>query len=287
MPKCLYGELVAKLMSVYAAKSKKTYIEFESTNRLHLLPFFANKPLDDIGALWDDYAAEERKKNPNRKLKHDKKVLTVTLRQAVRRKLILKAPELPLDPYDKSVRPGRFVSEAELEEVCFYATRNLNDLLRVLYYTGMRFSEARRLRVDQVNFATQRIYLGPKDTKTRSARIYPLQPQVASLLRLRVKRHKSAWFFPNRAKTAPMADSQRGFQKARALAGVSFTLHDLRRSFITTSLRKGMAQALVQKLVGCSPETMQQSYVMAAEEDWVKVLTEVPVIPAWGHQGVN
>lgn len=264
-----FSQVVAELLPVYEAKAKKTFADFDTATRLHLMPYFGEKPIGQCAALWRHYCAHERMKRPDRKLWHDRKTMRVILGYAFDCDYIAKIPRLPLDPYDKRTKEGRVVSREELEKVCAAASSTTSDLIRLLYFTGMRFSEARLLRLDQVDFEKNLVRLDAKDTKTRSGRTYPLPTEAKNVLFLRSQRVISRFFFPNGSDPRrPISNSQRSFQRALKRSGVKFTLHDLRRSFITNRVKAGMPAEVVGRLVGASAPLVRSVYLCLAADEW-------------------
>lgn len=264
-----FKDVVTELIPVYEAKAKKTYVEFESVTRLYLLPYFKDIAIDKVGASWRHYCAWARKQNASRKLWHDRKILRAILGYAFDCDLISKIQRLALDPFDKHKRRGLYVTEEDLLAVCDKASKTVADFISVLYDTGMRFSELRLLRLEYIDFKKKLIRLPAEIVKTRQPRVYPLPATVLRVIKSRVGSQKAGFLFTKRYDdTLPIGTSQREFQRALKRAGVSFTLHDLRRSFIVNCVKKGMPLEVVGRLVGASTAILRDVYLIVQEHDW-------------------
>lgn len=280
MPK-IFAEIVAELRPIYESKSKKTAVEFESVTRLHLLPYFGDKCVSTVGMFWPHYCADQKQKNPNRKLWHDRKVLRAILGFAFDMEFVHKIPRLKLDRVDTAkTRIGREVSPEEIKRFCFFASQTMADIVSLSFWTGMRFGECRQMKSEWVDFGTGYITIPRHVVKTREPRTYPIPPEVRDLLKIRCGLREKGFLFcsvgdPLRC----ISNSQRTFQRAIKAAGLSFTFHDLRRSFITRKLREGMPCEVLAKLVGASPDVMRDSYLKVKREDWEKQ-ADAPHVPA-------
>ncbi|MFB9140923.1 tyrosine-type recombinase/integrase [Maritalea porphyrae] len=106
------------------------------------------------------------------------------------------------------------------------------DFLLMALFTGMRRGELMKLRWENVNLETRTLYL-PK-TKNGDPLMLPMSNFLTDLLKERHARATSLdWVFPGPGKTGHMVETKKFLLRVSAGSGVSFTLHDLRRTFIT------------------------------------------------------
>lgn len=271
MPKN-FADVVAELLPLYRTKAPKTFVEFESVTRRLLIPFFGDKPMNQVGALWRHYCAEQHTKTPDRKLIVDRKLCRIILGYAFDCDLIVKIPRLKLDPVDRVPRRlGRDVTEDEITRVCHFASRNVRDLVLLAFHTGMRFSECRKLRVEYLDFYAGVIRLPGNVVKTRTPRSYPLPEEIRPMLRMRCASRKNGFLFYREGNLDEcLGASQRSFQRAIKRAGVSFSFHDLRRAFITRKLKSGMPLEVLSKLVGASQDVARDAYLKVKADDWAE-----------------
>ena len=180
-----------------------------------------------------------------------------------------KKPKLKLDPFDKSRRVPREVTREEIELALRCSSPNLRDFLLVLYYTGMRFSEARHLQTKYINFETGELRLPATLTKTRRERLYYIPDELKTILKNRAIRAGEGFLFPSRSNPAePMSESHRSFERMKKRTGLDFNLHDLRHSFVTRKIRAGMPAPLLGKLIGASKNILESVYLHPQFEDW-------------------
>lgn len=120
----------------------------------------------------------------------------------------------------------------------YKATLQLNrestrDYLHFLLFTGLRRSEAAQLRWDQVDLIDRSFRI--EDTKNREPHTLPLSDYLFDLLSIRHASNidQSPWVFPSSLNDGPLKDPKTAIARVNELSGISFTLHDLRRTFIT------------------------------------------------------
>ena len=118
------------------------------------------------------------------------------------------------------------------------ATMQLNrestrDYLHLLLFTGLRRTEAARLRWEQIDLIDRSLHI--KDTKNREPHTLPLSSYLYELLsdRHQANTGQSPWVFPSVLNDGPLVDPKTSMARVTEISGVSFTLHDLRRTFIT------------------------------------------------------
>lgn len=106
------------------------------------------------------------------------------------------------------------------------------DFLLTALFTGMRRSEVMALRWENVDLKAKTLHL--PSTKNGDPLTLPLSEFLAQLLATRAESADgSPWVFPGPGKSGHLVETKKFLQRVAAGAGVSFTLHDLRRTFIT------------------------------------------------------
>jgi integrase len=106
------------------------------------------------------------------------------------------------------------------------------DYLRLLLLTGMRRSEGLRLRWENVDLAGATLMV--PDTKNYEPLFLPLSDYLLAVLsQRRSKTEESEWVFPAPSARGHLQEPKKFIWNVREKSGVSFTLHDLRRTFIT------------------------------------------------------
>lgn len=106
------------------------------------------------------------------------------------------------------------------------------DFLLIALFTGMRRNEIAALRWDQIDLEERALHI-PR-TKNGDPLDLPLADYLVTLLRNRKKQAgRSPWVFPSSGKKGHIVETKKFTARVTERSGVSFTLHDLRRTFIT------------------------------------------------------
>ena len=148
----------------------------------------------------------------------------------------------------------------------YKATLQLNndttrDYLYFLLFTGLRRSEGAQLRWDDVDFSDKTFTIN--DTKNGQHHTLPLSDYLESLLLKKHENKKSNFVFPSDSAIGHIIDPQKSLIRINELSGVSFTLHDLRRTFITIAESLDIpAYALKQLLNHKDPRDITASYIV-------------------------
>jgi integrase len=134
-------------------------------------------------------------------------------------------------------------SEVEFESVT-------GDYLQFILLTGLRRREAAAIRVDDVDFR-EGVFKIPKTKNTKPLTL-PLTEYVATLLRRRCERSPTNMVFPSKGDSGCIDDPRRLISSVRESSGVYFTIHDLRRTFITIADSVDISLFTIKRLVNHS-----------------------------------
>jgi integrase/recombinase XerD len=156
-------------------------------------------------------------------------------------------------PYGK--RPKRLMPVRSREEVARFLAGARNPvvamLLRTLYATGMRLSEA--LALEPAHLDSQRMVVRVMG-KGQKERVIPLSPLLLTELRTYwVKVRPQRWLFPGKDKERQLCATsvQRGCQKICREQGLArITPHTLRHCYATHLLELGTDLRTIQALLG-------------------------------------
>lgn len=106
------------------------------------------------------------------------------------------------------------------------------DFLLLALFTGMRRNEIAALRWDYIDLEGRALHI-PK-TKNGDPLDLPLASFIVEVLIARQKNtHGSPWVFPGRGRTGHIVETKKFTARVTQRSGVEFTLHDLRRTFVT------------------------------------------------------
>ena len=121
------------------------------------------------------------------------------------------------------------------------------DYLLFLLLTGLRRQEAATLKWSDIDLDDRSFTLS--DTKNREPLILPLTDFISSLLESRKAATDSEYVFAGDGKAGYLIEPRRQVQKVIELSGVSFTLHDLRRTFFTLAESIDISAYALKRLV--------------------------------------
>jgi integrase len=121
------------------------------------------------------------------------------------------------------------------------------DYLLLLISTGLRRGEASRLRWADIDLEERTLYL--RKTKNGEELTLPLASQVWERLKSRSEIVTSMWVFPGRDPRKPMHEPKKVVNRVVAASGVQFSLHDLRRTFITIAESLDIPPYAIKRLV--------------------------------------
>jgi integrase len=106
------------------------------------------------------------------------------------------------------------------------------DFLLIALFTGMRRNEIASLRWEYIDLRGRALHI-PK-TKNGDPLDLPLSTYLVELFQTRrVLAGKSSWVFPSNGKTGHIVETKKFTARVTERSGVKFTMHDLRRTFIS------------------------------------------------------
>ena len=107
----------------------------------------------------------------------------------------------------------------------------MKDYFLLVLFTGLRREEAMRLRWESVDLKAKTLTI--LDTKNHERHTMPLSDFLIELFERR-KTHKiNDYVFPADSQQGHLVEPRKALMKIRELSGITFTIHDLRRTFIT------------------------------------------------------
>lgn len=107
----------------------------------------------------------------------------------------------------------------------------LRDYLLLLVLTGFRKNEAATLTWDNVNLGSKTVTA--LNTKNHSDHTLPLSDYLHALLAKRKTEATGSYVFPGNGSGGYIVDPRKQMAKVTEATGLAFTVHDLRRTFIT------------------------------------------------------
>jgi integrase len=127
--------------------------------------------------------------------------------------------------YEATVQIGKDLPGSGAEVIADY-------LLFVLF-TGLRRTEASRIKWQNVDFAGRRFTVPREDTKNHTTLTLPLTSFTNDLLKRRYANSHSDFVFPGRGQSGHITEPKKQIAKLVEVTGIKFTIHDLRRTYAT------------------------------------------------------
>lgn len=123
----------------------------------------------------------------------------------------------------------------------------LRDYLLLLIFTGLRRQEAAKLQWEQIDLKAKTLTV--IDTKNHQPHTLPLSDFLFELLTNRRQHTDSSYVFPGTGKGGYIIEPRKQMVKIIAASGVQFTVHDLRRTFITAAESLDISAYAVKRLI--------------------------------------
>jgi integrase len=266
-----FSEFCKIFLSAKKAEVKpSTYVEYEQTINKHLLPFFQDSKLVDIGpsTIQELIFVLESKGTSPATIGKILRYTRVILRKAVNLELIDRDPCRTIKAPRIEKKEVRFLTPEEVSKLIESAQGDLRPLLAVACYTGLRMGEILALQWSDIDFKANAIrvirswkeeqgFTAPKTATSR--RMVPL---IKPLKRLLLEYHASReepgedrLVFPN--SEGKPRDRHRlsnihfkNALKAAELPAIRF--HDLRHTFASMMIESGCDTKTLQTIMGHS-----------------------------------
>ena len=121
------------------------------------------------------------------------------------------------------------------------------DYLLFLLYSGLRKQEALQLTWEDVDLKARTLFIA--DPKNREPLTLPLSAPLLDILARRAEARINHYVFPGRDGRAALVEPKRAVAKVVQRSGIEFTLHDLRRTFITIAEALDLSPYAIKRLV--------------------------------------
>ncbi len=123
----------------------------------------------------------------------------------------------------------------------------VSDLLIFILLTGLRRREASNLRWDSVDMKKKSFTVS--DTKNKEPLLLPLSDYLYELFERRKKASESDYVFSGVSHEKPIQEPKKQVERVRAASKIEFTIHDLRRTFISVAESCEIAPYAIKALV--------------------------------------
>jgi integrase len=269
-----YAECEALLLTDIEGNRRPSYLQSAKRRVAHLRGAFKNELARDITFdKLNRYKAARLKEAAPATVRLELVLMGRMLRLAVMAGRLEHVPPIPRVTVNNA-RMG-FASPEEVTRLLEHLPEHVSPVVRMLYLTGMRKSEAVNLEWSRLDWDAQAIRLRADDTKTGRARVVPFGsfPALADLLREqraavsaleRTHGRIEVQVFPG----CSPETFKRWWRRGTKAAGLpSLTPHDLRRSCVRNLVRAGVSEGVTMALIGHRTRAMLDRYNITSVAD--------------------
>lgn len=155
----------------------------------------------------------------------------------------------------------RFLTEQEWTRLEKELSGHVLHICQFALYTGLRSANVLGLKWSEVNLENRTVWVDASEAKGRKSIPVPLSEKAVAILR-EIQLHKSeAQEFVFVYKGKPVKSIKTAFNKALDRAGIKdFRFHDLRHTWASWKVQKGVPLMVVKELGGWADISMVQRY---------------------------
>jgi excisionase family DNA binding protein len=255
-----FDEFADRYMNEYAKSEKKSWRTDDFRLR-RMREFFRRLEFGKITALKIREYREARLKDGISMLTANREIalLKAMFSWGVKKGLLASNPVKEIGMFSEvDTARDRVLRPDERDRLISELAPHIRPIVRMALLTGMRYRELLTLRWTDVDLEKGRIKV--EHTKGKRARFIPINSVLAEVLREQRTRSSGPLVFPHK-------NVRTGFENACRRAEIEdFTFHDLRRTFGTQLLERGVDIVTIQKLYGHSSVLVTQRYLHPSDE---------------------
>lgn len=174
------------------------------------------------------------------------------------------------------IKPHQLPAWYEALKEC--PSETIRDYVLLLFLTGLRRSEGFCLNWNDVDLKAQTFII--KDPKNDKPLDLPMGEVLYEMLKKRKEQSGgSEWVFPGKSKKGHLTEPKKQVLSIAKRAGVTFTLHDLRRGFVTTAESMDISIHAIKRLVNHSSSSTDKditsSYIITDPERLRKPMQKI------------
>lgn len=257
-----------------ANKARSSYERDMTTVRKHLVPVWGEFQLSRITSkMIEDYKMRRLESVAPATLNREINTIKSLFSKALEWEYIRDSPAKPVKWLKTSRGSMRFLSSEEadlfLEASKQCKNSSFHAIVTVALHTGMRRGEILRLMWQDVDFRRGKINVVSREgahTKNYDSRSLPMSRTVRDLLKRHPRHLRSPYVFCN-TKGEPFKEVDTSFATALKKSGVAhFRFHDLRHTFASRLVMKGVDIRTVQELLGHKDLRMTMRYAHLAPD---------------------
>lgn len=271
-PKPIFADFAQTFLTVHGPKLKsKTRVDYDGLLRLHLLPAFGRRRVEDISK--SDVASfhaklADKPRTANYAIAVLSKMMAFAEHEGIRKDH--SNPCLVVERFREAKR-DRYLSEDELAKLGqalnqAQATANpyVIAAIRLLLLTGARLNEILSLQWKFID--VERKIAALPDSKT-GAKLLPLNQPALDVLASLTRIQDNPYVLPGHLHGSHLVNIQKPWRAIRAAAGLhDVRLHDLRHSFASVAINQGSSLSILGKVLGHSQPQTTARYAHIANQ---------------------
>lgn len=227
----------------------------------HLVPFFKRKMLHQISPMLIEHHKRKRKKavsgsTINKELSCLRHMLNMAIDEGFLAQNLVKKVRF----FPEQNQKERILKEREIMELLKHCNDQIRPIIIIALNTGMRRGEILNLRWQSVDLGIK--FISVERTKSGKGRKIPMNSLVErTLWELWMKKADNEYVFWNRRTGKPFQDVKKSFKSACCKAKIdNLRFHDLRHTFATRLVERGVDIVTVSQLLGHSSIRMTMRY---------------------------
>ncbi len=273
----LLEEFVKEYLRHAEANKKPASFQRDQTSLKHLQPVFGKMLLREVTAgMIQRYVDDRRlaKGKQGKRLRaatvtNELHTLSAIYREAVLRDLVQVNPVSRVKKPKEENTIVRYLSPDEDQRLYAAVPARIEPLITVALHTGLRKGELLQLEWSDVDF-DQKILL-VKNTKSKRRRYVPMNALVVEKLKSLPSAKDSPYVFIDPNSKEAILDIERAWRKTLKLGKIqNFRFHDLRHTFASRLVQKGVSIQVVKELLGHSDITTTMRYAHLAPIDLIQ-----------------
>ena len=260
--------------------TKATYLNYMSTLK-DFKEFQKNKKIKEL--TQDDinkYITYAHKKNIASSVNTTTTRIKMLLGFARKNKYINEVFYFQRNRIQQSMK--EFLTREECEKLLEYCkNKDLEDIIVVVFSTGLRLCEATTLQWDNIDLKNKTIILHNKTyvTKTKKMRVIPLNDFAYSTIEKRFNMKNNEFVFTYKGKEWSSVTLQCQFKTLvkEIFPNKNLSFHNLRHSFASNAINAGVPIAIVAQILGHVNLTSTMIYTHVATENLRKCVDSVDI----------
>jgi integrase len=257
----------------FATANKRSANSDLSKLKVHLVPYFGSRRLNEIGVRdVQTYLGQLKQTHSPATVNRHLSVLSKLFGCAVQWSVLDKNPCGGVAKVAENNAQQRFLSPDEIGKL-YRAMAEQGQrsnmtiaALKFLLLTGTRKNEALRARWEHVDLA-RGIWLLPQ-TKNGKAHYVMLNDEAKLLLERLPRLSDCPWVFPGRNSNQPLVEVRRCLNQLTLAAGIPpLRVHDLRHSFASICAQSGASLLQIKGLLNHASTATTQRYVHLTTDD--------------------